>query len=239
MSKLSILAVDDEVPALDELSYLLHASELVGPVELASSATEALRRLRDNRFDVVLLDIKMPGLDGLELARVLGRFSHPPAVVFVTAHEEHALDAFDVGAVGYLLKPLDQERLGRVLQRAAGGARQVALDETVPIESGGRITLVSRQEIAWVESCGDYVRLRLSDGRTHLLRTSMSVLEEEWSDFARVHRSFLVSLREIRELRTQGSHTSIVVAGHELPVSRRHLRDLRDRLLRQARPGAR
>ncbi len=234
---LSILAVDDEKPSLDELSYLLRTSDMVGPVAVAKNATEALRHLRDDRFDVVLLDIRMPGLDGLELARVLGRFSHPPVVVFVTAHEEHALEAFDVGAAGYLLKPVNKERLERVLYRVAGAGQDDL--ETVSVEFAGRTIIVSRQDISWVEAAGDYVRLHLREGPSHLLRASMSWLEEQWSGFVRIHRSYLVALHDIEELRTDGAHTSVKVAGSELPVSRRHLRELRDRLVRHARPAGR
>jgi two-component system response regulator LytT len=97
MSGLSVLAVDDEEPALDELRYLLRSSPHVSGLSLAQSATEALMRLQEGGIDVVLLDIRMPGLDGMDLARVLARFSAPPAVIFVTAHEAHALEAFDVG----------------------------------------------------------------------------------------------------------------------------------------------
>jgi DNA-binding LytR/AlgR family response regulator len=234
---LSILAVDDERPSLDELAYLLRGSEMVGPVAVAQNATEALRRLRYDRFDLVLLDIRMPGLDGLELARVLGRFSQPPVVVFVTAHEEHALEAFDVGAAGYLLKPIDRERLEHILKRVIGPDAEGF--ETVPVESGGRTILVSRQDISWVEAAGDYVRIHLRDGHSYLLRTSMSVLEEQWSGFVRIHRTYLVALHDIQELRTEEARTTVKVAGSELPVSRRHLRELRDRLVRHARPGER
>jgi DNA-binding LytR/AlgR family response regulator len=234
---LSILAVDDEGPALDELSYLLRSSDMVGGVFVARSATDALRQLRDGTFDVILLDIQMPGLDGLELARILSRFVEPPAVVFVTAHEEHALEAFDVGASGYLLKPVDRERLERVLRRAVGPG--VEETESIPVESGGRTIIVARQDISWVEAAGDYVRLHLRTGNGHLLRASMSTLEEEWSGFVRVHRSYLVALHDITELRTDETHTTVVVGDTELPVSRRHLRELRDRLVRHARPGVR
>ena len=234
---LSILAVDDEGPVLDELSYLLRSSDMVGGVFVARSATDALRQLRDERFDVILLDIQMPGLDGLELARILGRFVEPPAIVFVTAHEEHALEAFDVGASGYLLKPIDRERLERVLRRAVGPG--VEETEAIPVESGGRTIIVARQDVSWVEAAGDYVRLHLRNGTRPLLRASMSALEEEWSGFVRVHRSYLVALHEITELRTDEARTTVVVGGTELPVSRRHLRELRDRLVRHARPGVR
>ena len=97
MSGLSVLAVDDEEPALDELRYLLRSSPHVSGLSLAQSATEALMRLQEGGIDVVLLDIRMPGLDGMDLARVLARFSAPPAVIFVTAHEAHALEARTAG----------------------------------------------------------------------------------------------------------------------------------------------
>jgi DNA-binding LytR/AlgR family response regulator len=244
VSGLSILAVDDEPPSLDELSYLLDRSPMVDRVAVARSATDGLRRMHDESFDAVLLDIRMPGLDGLELARVLGRFAVPPAVVFVTAHDVHALEAFDVGAAGYLMKPIDAERLDAVLRRVAAGGRRTD-DESDPdvvvVESGTRTLVVGRRDIIWVESAGDYVRLHVRGGASYLLRTPMAVLEEEWADhgFARVHRSFLVALHEIRELRTDGTHTTVNVGGKELPVSRRHLRELRDRLVRHARPSGR
>jgi DNA-binding LytR/AlgR family response regulator len=247
---LSILAVDDERPGLDELCYLLSSCELAGSVVAVPSATEALRKLQDHVFDLLLLDIRMPGLDGLELARVLDRFTARPAVVFVTAHEEHALDAFDVGAVGYLLKPLDKERLDRVLQRvvaeqrgAGNGADDDALDEldVLPIEVGGTTRIVARSEVRYVEAAGDYVRVHLRDHSRHLVRMSMTALEQQWSEhgFARIHRSYLVALREIRELRTDASGTSVVIDGRFIPVSRRHLHELRDRLVRHVRPPAR
>ena len=259
-ARLSILAVDDEVPSLDELSYLLHRSPLVERVAVARSATDALRRLRDEEFDVVLLDIRMPGLDGMELARVLARFSAPPVVIFVTAHEDHALEAFEVGAAGYLLKPVDAARLDRVLRRSllrshrgpAADRADAASEpsptpegqrapEVVAVDAGNRTLLVAVDDIAWVESAGDYVRLHLRDGSSHLLRTPMTVLEEEWSDqgFVRIHRSYLVSLRDISELRSDGAHMVVRVRGATLPVSRRHLRDLRDRLVRHVRPPGR
>lgn len=250
---LSALAVDDELPALDELEYLLHASGLVGEVVAVRDATDALRHLRDRSFDVAVLDIAMPGLGGMELASVLAQFSAPPAIVFVTAHEEHALEAFDVGAVGYLLKPLDQQRLVQVLRRLspgpaadrdpeggdASGAAAEPLD-WVAVDGPGRTVMVSRREVAWVESAGDYVRLHTFDGRCLLVRLSMGRLEDAWvpQGFARIHRQYLVCLAAMREMRSEGNQMFVSVPpGTELPVSRRHLRDFRERLLRQARIG--
>ncbi|MDE3204641.1 MAG: response regulator transcription factor [Acidobacteriota bacterium] len=240
MVLLSALAVDDEAPALDELEYLLRSSDLVGDVVAVRSATEALRQLRDRAFDVVVLDIAMPGLGGMELASVLAQFSEPPSIVFVTAHEEHALEAFEVGAAGYLLKPLDQQRLGHVLRRLTP-PRPHGPDESlefVPVEAPGRTLMLSRREVAWVESAGDYVRIHTFDQRSFLVRLPLTRMEEAWGQdgFARIHRQYLVCLKAIRELRSDGAQMFVEVSGTTLPVSRRHVRELRDRLVRQARP---
>ncbi len=244
MSLLSALAVDDELPALDELEYLLRASGLVGEVVAVRDATEALRQLRDRSFDVVVLDIAMPGFGGMELASVLAQFSEPPAIVFVTAHEEHALEAFDVGAAGYLLKPLDEQRLQQVLRRLGppgagrdGPGAGESLD-VVAVDAPGRTVMVGREEVAWVESAGDYVRLHTFDGRSLLVRLALARLEEAWvpEGFARIHRQYLVCLRAVREMRSEGPQMFVqVLPGTELPVSRRHVRELRDRLVRHAR----
>jgi DNA-binding LytR/AlgR family response regulator len=243
MSGLSVLAVDDEPPALDELTFLLGCSSLIGSVRAARSATEALHLLQDERYDVVLLDIAMPGIDGLELARILARFSQPPAVVFVTAHEEHALAAFDAGGVGYLLKPVTQDRLADTLRRitrteATEHDKNQEFDALL-VETGTLTKIVPRDEVSWVESAGDYVRLHLRGGAHYLLRLPISSLEEHWNEhgFARIHRSYLVALRDIRELRTSEGHTVVGVGDFDLPVSRRHAKELRDRLVWHAQRG--
>ena len=114
---LRVLAVDDELPALDELAYLLRADPRVGRLHTAGDAAEALRVLRDIDVDAVFLDIRMPGLDGMDLARVLGRFAEPPAVVFVTAYDDRAVEAFDLGVADYVRKPVRAERIAESLRR--------------------------------------------------------------------------------------------------------------------------
>jgi DNA-binding LytR/AlgR family response regulator len=241
MIGLSVLAVDDEPPALDELTFLLENSALVSSVRAAKSATDALHYMHDEHYDVVLLDIAMPGLDGLELARVLSRFSHPPAIVFVTAHEEHALAAFDAGGMGYLLKPVTLDRLVSTLRRVVNRPPDETQDagslETILVEIGSLTKILAREDVSWVESAGDYVRLHLRGGGHHLVRMPISLLEEKWSEhgFARIHRSYLVALRDIHELRTSEGHTVVGVGAYDLPVSRRHAKELRDRLIRHAR----
>jgi DNA-binding LytR/AlgR family response regulator len=252
---LRALAVDDEPPALDELAYLLRIADGVGSVLTAGDATAALRVLRDTEVDVVFLDIRMPGLDGLELARVLRRFARPPAVVFVTAHDDRAVDAFDLGAVDYLLKPVRPDRLAETLRRVLavrgqagrGGSnppprtpnpRAAPADEVIPVELAGRTRMVPRSAVRWVEAQGDYARLHTADG-SHLVRVPLAVLEERWADagFVRIHRSYLVALRLISELRlTQGGYV-VRIGDRELPVSRRHTRELKDRLIRAAKSG--
>jgi DNA-binding LytR/AlgR family response regulator len=234
------LAVDDEPLQLDELVYLLKGDERIGEIRTAADSTEALRQLRDRRFDVVFLDIRMPGLDGLELARVLRQFADPPAIVFVTAHDDRAVDAFDLGAVDYLLKPLRADRLAESLRRVSHGrtldGARPAAGEVIPVELGGTTKLVPRASVHWVEAQGDYARLHTAEG-SHLVRISLALLAERWADagFVRIHRSYLVALGVITELRVTASGHLVVVDGHELPVSRRHTRELKDRLVRAAR----
>jgi DNA-binding LytR/AlgR family response regulator len=235
---LRVLAVDDEPPALDELAYLLDADPRVGSVLRAGDAPGALALLRSDEVDAVFLDIRMPGMDGLELARALRRQPVPPAVVFVTAHDDRAVDAFDLGAVDYLLKPLRPERLAESLRRVglARGVPDAGADgdeEVIPVELAGRTTMLPRSEVRWVEAQGDYARLHTSE-TSHLIRVPLSVLAERWADagFVRIHRSYLVSLRDVRELRLTGSGYVVLTGDRELPVSRRHTRELKDRLIR-------
>jgi DNA-binding LytR/AlgR family response regulator len=244
---LRVLAVDDEPPALDELAYLLRADPRVAQVRTASDATEALRALRDADVDVVFLDIRMPGLDGMELARVLGRFARPPAVVFVTAYDDRAAEAFDLGVVDYVRKPVQADRIGESLRRvlasrlvaahpAVAAARDREDDPTIPVELAGTTRLLPRSAVRWVEAQGDYARLHTGDA-SHLVRVSLATLAERWADagFVRVHRSYLVQLKLITELRLTGNGYVVIVDGRELPVSRRHTRELKDKLVRAAK----
>jgi DNA-binding LytR/AlgR family response regulator len=242
---LSVLAVDDEPPALDELAYLLGADPRVFAVFTAGDATEALRVLRDTEVDAVFLDIRMPGLDGMELARVLRRFARPPAIVFVTAYDDGAVDAFDLGVTDYVRKPVRAERLAESLRRvaalrSASTAPQTAPatpDElTIPVELAGTTRMLPRAAVRWVEAQGDYARLHTADG-SHLVRVSLATLAERWADagFVRIHRSYLVQIRLIAELRLTGSGYVVRVDAAELPVSRRHTRELKDKLVRAAK----
>ena len=237
---LTVLVVDDERPALDELAYLLGRDERVGEVLTSDSATEGLRLLHEADVDCVFLDVQMPGLTGLELAQVLGRFRSPPPIVFVTAHEHHAVEAFDLRAVDYVLKPVRAERLAEAVRRVVEGTDRAPdpLDLQVPVERGGVTRFIDRTDIAYVEAHGDYARLH-TESDSHLLRTPLSTLEEEWrsAGFVRIHRSLLVSLAHIREVRMDSGRCTVVVGGRELAVSRRHTRELRELLGRRGADG--
>ena len=210
---LVVLVVDDEAPARNELAWVLDQDPRVSRVLAAPSGTAALAALEHEPVDVVFSDISMPGLDGMQLARVIKRFTDPPAVVFVTAHDRHAVDAFD-------------------LERAERGAPEE--DETIPVELGGVTRFVSRNDIRYVQAHGDYARLHTARG-SHLVRIPLANLEERWHDagFVRIHRSTIVSTRHISEVRMDQGRCTVVVDGDvELQVSRRHTRALRSTLLR-------
>lgn len=246
---LRVLAVDDVPPALDELCQLLRETPEVYEVVPAATAVEALRLIQAERFDAAFLDIAMPGLSGLELASLLERLSEPLPIVFVTAFDQHAMAAYDVGAVDYLLKPLDAERLAASLNRVlrvvrSGGSattRAAAVDAmaALPVEAAGRTHYVRRSDVQFVEAHGDYVRLHTRTG-THTVRIAIGRLEEYWerAGFVRVHRGFLLDMKAVRELRSDSTggllaHTDL----GDVPVSRRHARELKDRMLEAARRG--
>jgi DNA-binding LytR/AlgR family response regulator len=248
----------------------------------ATDAAEALRILQPNAGtpipDAVLLDIAMPGWDGVDLARVLTSLPHPPAVAFLSAHDDRAVEAYEIGALDYLLKPLRAARLAEAVTRfctardaaveqdrrhllsaaAAAPTGSGALTAPAAVSSGnpaqppealiavdvaGTTRFVPRAAVCWAEAQGDYARLHVAGGGSHLIRTPLAVLQEEWAPagFIRVHRGYLVALHRIVELRSVDGGYRIRVSGQpvvaDLPVSRRHLRMLKQRLLAGRRPG--
>ncbi|WAX56953.1 LytTR family DNA-binding domain-containing protein [Jatrophihabitans cynanchi] len=232
--RLQVLVVDDEVPAREELAFLLGEDPRVETVRTATNAAHALKLLNDQLFDVVFCDIKMPGLDGVELARVVSRFTHRPQVVFVTAYDDHAVDAFDLQATDYLMKPVHADRLAEAVRRVVTAGQpdtSTAEDETIAVELAGVTRFVRRSQVRFVEAQGDYARLHTAED-SHLLRTPLTVLEQRWSaaGFVRIHRSTLVALAHIDEVRVADGRTTVRLGKDELPVSRRHTRSLRDRL---------
>src|SRR4051812_29491934 len=255
-SGLAILAVDDEPRALTDIKRLLETSASVERVATATSAKEALVYLSGGRYDALFLDVAMPEIEGMALARLLRRFADPPAVVFVTGHPDAAVEAFEIQALDFLVKPVSRERLESALDRveaqsraappatattdgptaaAAAAAPGAGAPDVVAVDNpkGGGKRLVRLETISIAQANGDYARIVCDDGR-FLLRTPLSQLEKDWetSGFARVHRAYLVNLTHAVELRAQLNGTAVLVMrdGTEVPVARRNVAALRRRL---------
>jgi DNA-binding LytR/AlgR family response regulator len=238
---LRALIVDDEAPALNELAWLLGQDTRIGRVRTAESGAQALKALESEPVDVLFCDISMPGLDGLDLARVLARFSHRPHLIFVTAYDQHAIEAFDLQAVDYVLKPVRADRLAEAVRRVVEAGRPAEPvpagpeDETIAVELGGVTRFVQRSAVLFVEAQGDYARLHTASS-SHLIRIPLTTLEERWAPagFIRIHRSTLVALAHVDEVRMDGGRFCVRLGGRTLQVSRRHSRQLRDLLVRGA-----
>jgi two-component system response regulator LytT len=231
---LKALVVDDEAPARSELRYLLSEAGGVEVVGEASSAAEALQLIRALPYDVVFLDIDMPGFSGMQLAEALSELDRQPSIIFVTAYSEHAVKAFEVEATDYLVKPVEVPRLRRAIERLApaepvsGGARV----ERVPVEKAGKKLLLSVEEIFHVMAKDDYSYL-FTDGERYLSTLSLAQLEQrlEPRGFFRVHRRFLVNLSQIKEVVPMYGGTLLLTlkdrATTQVPVSRRRVPSLK------------
>ncbi|HEX8969574.1 MAG TPA: LytTR family DNA-binding domain-containing protein [Chloroflexota bacterium] len=227
---LHALVADDEALARDELVYMLRRVGGVGTIEQAASAVEALAMLQETRYDVLFLDIRMPGLSGLEATQVVNRLPHKPQVVFITAFDEYALAAFEVAATDYLVKPVSELRLRRAIERITErrrlqpGARRRVVDK-LAVEGEGHTVLVPIADIRVVHVRGHTAVISTFDAE-YRSRSSLSELEEQLAahDFLRVHRAYLVNPEHVLEvhpffagaylLRMQDKHRS------EVPVSR-------------------
>jgi DNA-binding LytR/AlgR family response regulator len=219
---------------------MLEKTGEVGEVHDAETAIDALARLQESRYDLVLLDIRMPGLSGLDAVKVINRANPRPHVVFVTAYEEHAVEAFEVEANDYLLKPVSERRLRRALERvqdarpSAGTDRAVGLDR-LAVETDDRTILLKIGDIRFANARGDYTYVRTFD-REYQVRSSLTELASrlEPNGFLRVHRSFLVNLDHVLELQPyfSGTYVLIIADQHrsEVPVSRSGVKTLRTRL---------
>lgn len=238
---LRALVVDDEKPARDDLVWMLQREASISEIAQAEGGAEALKLLGQAEssasYDVVFLDMKMPDLSGLDIARMIDRFEDPPAIVFVTAFDTPASDAYELGVVDYLRKPVAADRLTRAVQRVANlrqqhteakdtEAKDTAARLTVSGASGRQVML-SPSDITHFQSSGDYVRVH-TDSESFLVRDTMARLTDSWRDygFVRVHRGYSVRVSAVREIRSSGSGKSLLVNDREIPVSRRYSRDL-------------
>jgi DNA-binding LytR/AlgR family response regulator len=230
------LIVDDEAPARSELRYLLAAHPEVQVLGEAAGAVEALGLARELVYDVVFLDVEMPGLTGVEAAPLVRERRDPPAVVFVTAHERYAVDAFAIEAFDYLLKPVDPDRLARVVERLRERTSENALPvEKIPVVAGGGTELLDFDQVHYVHADGDYSRVHTYD-RSYLCTASLGELEERLPGgrFVRIHRSHLVNLSKVAGVRRAAPDRFRLQLADaektELDVARRQSRQLRERL---------
>ena len=249
---MKVLIVDDEKPARDRLRQLVDDFGTHSVIGEAGNGEEALAIAARLGPDIVLLDIRMPGLDGIETAHHLNAMQNPPAVIFTTAYDEYAIDAFDARAIGYVLKPVRRERLERALQHAAQLTRNTLNDLATEagIESRrnhvcalvhGELHLIPIKNVRFFSADQKYVCVHHADGQD-LIDDSLKSLEEEFSQqFVRIHRGALVAIDSVLKLEKMADgKTRVVLRGSpqqddndprdDLVVSRRHLATVRRRL---------
>lgn len=235
---LNALIVDDEAPARSELRYLLEETGRVDTIREALNAREAVESLvkskegTDQRIDVIFLDISMPKTSGMQLAEALHKLKNPPAVVFVTAYSEYALEAFNVDAVDYLMKPVETDRLNRALDKVEAIVKPTPAShpaqERIPVEKGGRKVLVPVDEIRYIEAKDDYSCI-YTDGDRFLSTISLAKLEQKLTPhgFFRVHRGYIVNLDHVEDVEVISSGIlQLGIKGVEekkIPVSRRRV----------------
>lgn len=239
------LVVDDEAPARGELKYLLKQSPRIKDVLEAEGATQCMDLLSENEIDVLFLDIRMPGMDGLQVSQVISQLPTPIPVVFVTAFEEHAVEAFQLAAFDYLLKPVRVDRLNLTLERLALSSREAAahlrkdapvdpsaLEDRLAVTHRGQILLIPVEDIRVAEVDGDRVAVVTPEGR-YIARLRLHDLEERLSrhGFMRVHRHYMVNLRHVTNVECFFNSTYVLriqgVTDLPVPVSRRHGPQLR------------
>ncbi len=234
---LKAIIVDDEAPARSELTYLLGEVGGVEVVAEAAGVREAIEKLKEYPCDVMFLDINMPEATGLQLAEALQHLKFPPEVVFVTAYSEHALDAFAVNAIDYLVKPVETERLAQAIQRVREHVAlhvQAQKSERIPVEKGGKKILIGIDTIRFVKARDDYAYLQ-TDADRYFSTVSLAQLEKrlDGHGFFRVHRAYLVNLSMIEEVETiKGGTLSLTLNSVEekIPVSRRRVSALKKAL---------
>ena len=234
---LKAIIVDDEAPARSELRFLLDEVGQVDVVAEAASVREAIEKLKEYPCDVMFLDVNMPEATGLQLAEALQHLKFPPAVVFVTAYSEHALDAFKVNAIDYLVKPVETERLAHAIARVR---EQVSLrmqaqkSERISVEKGGRKILIGIDKIRLVRARDDYAYLQTDTDR-YFSTVSLAQLEKRLADhgFFRVHRGYLVNLSMVEEIEPVSGGTLLLTLNgidEKIPVSRRRVSSLKKAL---------
>lgn len=229
---LHAMIVDDEAPARSELRYLLEETGRVDNIVEAGSAREAVERLMEGRADVMFLDISMPKTSGMQLAEALHKLKNPPAVVFVTAYSEYAVEAFDVDAVDYLMKPVETDRLNQALDKVQARMKPQSTSrqpvERIAVEKSGRKILVPIDQIRYIEAKDDYSCI-YTDTERYLSTISLAKLETKLTPhgFFRVHRGYIVNLAYVEDVEVVSSGILQLgingVEGKKISVSRRRV----------------
>jgi two-component system LytT family response regulator len=253
MNPIRLLIVDDEPLARAGVRRLLEDDDVIEVIGECADGAEAVVAILDQQPDAVLLDIKMPELNGLDVVRTIG-VARMPLTVFITAYDEHALRAFELHAVDYLLKPFDDERFTQTIQRLKSVFQTRAaarlsekllnvLQDTQPkgprhltrivIRADGRTVLLKVADVEWIEAADYYARIH-SGGKSYLLRETMNELEAKLDPevFFRVHRSAIVNLEKVKEIQpyTRGEHVVIMSGGAKVRLSRGRREKLEERL---------
>lgn len=234
---ISTLIVDDEPLARANIATLLASDPVISIVGECGSGTQAIEAVRGTKPSLLFLDVHMPGCDGFDVLERLGSDA-PPAVVFVTAYDKYAIQAFEVQALDYLLKPFDDARFFRALARAKSHLHQRTAERAgmtrLVVKSAGRVVFVQADEIDWIEAADYYACLHVGS-RTHLIRRSMGDLERDLDPkmFCRTHRSSIVNIARVRELRldANGEYEVALNDGAKLKVSRSYREQLQQRML--------
>ena len=250
--KLTTLIVDDEPLARERLLGLLSAEADIEVLGQCRDGEEAVSAIHERHPDLVLLDLEMPRMDGFEVIDTIGP-DRMPMVIFVTAYDQHAIKAFQVRALDYLLKPFDRERFNDALQRARTqiesqasgdlGRRLMALmkdlkrdapkTDRLVVKSGGRLFFLRADEIDWIEAAGNYVRLHVGP-QSHLLRETMNGIEARLDPerFFRIHRCRIVNVERIQEMQPwlNGEYSVVLRTGARLTLSRGYRERLQEKL---------
>lgn len=240
---MKILVVDDEPLAQQRLKQLLSEFEFVETVQLANNGLQAVAECQKEKPDVVLMDIRMPGMDGLEAAQHISQIEEPPAIIFTTAYDEYALDAFNVSAVAYLLKPVRERNLREALEKARSlNHAQINAVKSqhegrtnITAKISGNIKLIPVKDIVYFQAELKYVTVKYRGGET-IIEDTLKELQIEFSEsFVRIHRNAIVAKKFITGVhRDNQGHSYVVLGGEEkrLEISRRHLSDVK-RLISQ------
>lgn len=230
------LVVDDEPLARRNLTVLLNGDPDIGSIVECGSGADAIEAIRASKPDLLFLDVQMPECGGFDVLEMLGG-DLPQAVIFVTAHDEYALRAFEAGALDYLLKPFDDARFGRALDRAKDKLAHYALQPQptmrLVVKSPGKLLFVGVSDIDWIEAASYYACLHVGH-RTHAIRRTLADLERDLGEqrFIRIHRSIIVNFDRIQrlELQSSGEYQVVLDTGVRLRLSRRYRKRLQDRI---------